>query len=126
LQRINHTAPPTSIGTPYIESVVLTIPYYIDASKTITKTDGSREYTLDSIYGPDKAGNEIKCYESGYFMRDTDPMGGFVQPQKYFTDQNSDFDMLKIQIASMTILMWPKTINFSLTQQSMWLLQPIQ
>jgi hypothetical protein len=45
-------------------------------------------------------------------MRDTDPMGGFVQPQKYFTDQNSDFDDVKNQIASMTILMWPKTINF--------------
>jgi hypothetical protein len=89
-------APPTSIGTrPYIESVVLTIPYYIDASKTITKTDGSREYTLDSIYGPDKAEMKLSVYESGYFMRDTDPMGGFVQPQKYFTDQNSDFDNVK-------------------------------
>jgi hypothetical protein len=41
-------------------------------------------------------------------MRDTDPMGGFVQPQKYFTDQNSDFDNVKNPIASMTILMCPK------------------
>jgi hypothetical protein len=49
---ITIAAPPTSIGTrPYIESVVLTIPYYIDASKTITKTDGSREYTLTPFMG---------------------------------------------------------------------------
>jgi hypothetical protein len=60
---------------------------------------------------------KLSVYESGYFMRDTDPMGGFV-PQKYFTDQNSDFDDVKNQIASMTILMQPKTINFSLTQQA--------
>jgi hypothetical protein len=38
---------------------------------------------------------KLSVYESGYFMRDTDPMGGFVQPQKYFTDQNSDFDDVK-------------------------------
>ena len=89
-------APPTSIGTrPYIESVVLTIPYYIDASKTVPKTDGSREYKLDSIYGPDKAEMKLSVFESGYFMRDTDPMAGFVQPQKYFTDQNADFDNVK-------------------------------
>jgi hypothetical protein len=52
-------------------------------------------------------------------------MGGFVQPQKYFTDQNSDFDVKN-----------PNRLNddsnaaqndkFSLTQQSMLLLQPIQ
>jgi hypothetical protein len=28
-------------------------------------------------------------------MRDTSIRGGFVQPQKYFTDQNSDFDDVK-------------------------------
>ena len=90
------TEPPKSIGTrPYIESVVLTIPYYIDALKTVFKTDGSREYKLDSIYGPDKAEMKLSIYESGYFMRDTDPIGGFVQPQKYFTDQNADFDNVK-------------------------------
>jgi hypothetical protein len=36
---------------------------------------------------------KLSVYESGYFMRDTDPMGGFVQPQKYL--QNSDFDDVK-------------------------------
>jgi hypothetical protein len=26
---------------------------------------------------------KIKCFESGYFMRDLDPAGGFQQAQKY-------------------------------------------
>lgn len=87
----------TTISTrPHIESVVLTIPYYFDASKTVTKTDGSRVYVLDSIYGPDKSEMKLSVYESGYFMRDSDPIGGFLQPQKYFTNQNADFDNVKI------------------------------
>ena len=89
-------APPTSIGArPYIESVVLTIPYFVDASKTTTKSDGSSDYVLDSIYGDKNAEMKLSVYESGYFMRDTDPMAGFVQPQKFFTDQNADFDNVK-------------------------------
>jgi hypothetical protein len=32
-------------------------------------------------YGPSDA--KIKCFESGYFMRDLDPAGGFQQAQKY-------------------------------------------
>jgi hypothetical protein len=87
----------TTISTrPYIESVVLTIPYYYDATKTVTKTDGSHEYVLDSIYGPDKAEMKLSIYESGYYMRDADPIGGFLQPQKYFTNQNAEFDNVKI------------------------------
>ena len=40
---------------PYVESVVLTIPYYTDDLKTKTNSDGSHVYVLDSIYGPDLA-----------------------------------------------------------------------
>ena len=86
----------TSISTrPHIESVVLTIPYFFDATKTVTKADGSNEYVLDSIYGPDKAEMKLSVYESGYYMRDADPIGGFVQPQRYFTNQNAEFDNIK-------------------------------
>jgi hypothetical protein len=58
-------------------------------------------------------------------MRDTDPMGGFVQPQKYFTDQNSDFDNVKNPNRLNDDSNAAQNDNF-LTQQSMWLLQPIQ
>ncbi|MFV8441227.1 DUF4270 domain-containing protein [Flavobacterium sp. LB2P44] len=87
----------TSTGTnPFVESVVLTIPYYTDASQTKTNVDGSHVYILDSIYGPEKAKMQLSVYESGYFMRDSDPAGGFQQPQKYFTDQNTEFNSLKV------------------------------
>lgn len=87
----------TAVGTrPYVESVVLTIPYYTDDLQTKTNTDGSHVYVLDSIYGPDKAKMKLSVYESGYFMRDADPLTSFLQPQKYFTDQNTEFNNLKI------------------------------
>ncbi len=86
----------TSVSTnPFVESVVLTVPYYIDATQTKNNTDGSRTYVLDSIYGPDKALMKLSVYESGFFMRDADPNGGFQQQQPYFSDQNADFDNFK-------------------------------
>ncbi len=91
------STPITSVSTrPYVTSVVLTIPYYYDASKTVLNTDGSHVYTLDSIYGADKAPMKLSVYESGYYMRDTDPAGGFQQTQKYYTNQNDDFDNVKV------------------------------
>ncbi|TDD78089.1 DUF4270 domain-containing protein [Flavobacterium caseinilyticum] len=95
--QVNLPATVTTISTnPHVESVVLTIPYYYDASKTVTKADGSNVYILDSIYGPEKAQMKLSVYESGYYMRDTDPVSGFQQPQKYFTDQNTDFNNVKV------------------------------
>ncbi|WP_255493178.1 DUF4270 domain-containing protein [Flavobacterium sp. SOK18b] len=86
----------TSVSTnPYVESVVLTVPYFVDNNQTKNNTDGSRTYVLDSIYGPEKAKMKLSVYESGFFMRDADPSGGFQQQQRYFSDQNADFDNFK-------------------------------
>jgi hypothetical protein len=49
---------------------------------------------LDSIYGPSDA-KIMLSFESGYFMRDLDPAGGFQQAQKYYTNQNSILMALK-------------------------------
>ena len=87
----------TEIGAnPVIESVVLTVPYFTDATKTVTNTDGSHVYELDSIYGPSPAEIKLSVYESGYFMRDLDPAGGFQEAQRYYTNQNVDFDNAKV------------------------------
>ena len=95
--QVNLPATITTISTnPHVESVILTIPYYYDASKTVIKPDGSNLYILDSIYGPEKAQMKLSVYESGYYMRDSDPASGFQQPQKYFTDQNADFNNVKV------------------------------
>jgi hypothetical protein len=95
--QVNLTVPgPTISATAKIKSVVLTIPYFYDKTKTVTNPDGSHVYVLDSIYGPDKARMKLSVYESGYYMRNLDPEEQFLKPQKYFTDQNSGFDQAKI------------------------------
>lgn len=90
---------PTIGANPVIDSVYLEVPYFIDASKTKAITAGGNEYELDSIYLPKLPklpAIKLSVYESGYFMRDLDPIGGFQNAQKYFTDQSSDFDAFKI------------------------------
>ena len=81
---------------PFVESVTLTIPYFTDDTKTKTNADGSHTYVLDSIYGPEMAKMKLSVYESGYFMRDADPLESFKQQQKYFTDQDTEFNSLKV------------------------------
>ncbi|MET0759279.1 MAG: DUF4270 domain-containing protein [Flavobacterium sp.] len=78
---------------PEIESVVLTVPYF--STKTATATGGEGTYELDSIYGPSTAKIKLSVHENGYFIRDEDPTGGFTERQKYYTNQNSDFDAVK-------------------------------
>lgn len=76
-----------------IKSVVLNIPYYTTFLKT--ETDGSNKYELDSVYG--NIANKIKLgvYENGYYLRDFDPNGGFVDAQKFYSDQNAVFNSVK-------------------------------
>ncbi|PKB16514.1 DUF4270 domain-containing protein [Flavobacterium sp. 5] len=71
-----------------IVSAVLTIPYF--STLTGSNADGNT-YELDSIYGPSKAKMNLKIYESNYYMRDLDPEEQLTQPQKYYTNQYSEF-----------------------------------
>jgi hypothetical protein len=83
-------------ATAKVTSVILTIPYFYDNTKTTTNSNGSHVYVLDSIYGPLNAKMKLSVYKSNYFMRDLDPAEQFLKPQKYYTDQNTEFDQLKI------------------------------
>ena len=78
-----------------ITNVILSVPYFTDATQKVLKTDGSSTYVLDSIYGADKAKIKLSVYESGYFMRDLDPIGGSLTAQKHYTDENLGFDNYK-------------------------------
>lgn len=85
------------IGTnPVIDSVYIDVPYFVDATKTTPLTTGGNSYVLESIYGESKAKIKLSIFESGLYMRDNDPAGAFLEPQKYFTNQNTDFDNLKV------------------------------
>ena len=87
---------PTFDKTAIITSVVLNVPYFYDKTKTTTdQTTGVNTYVLDSIYGPPQAKFKLSVYESGYYMRNLDPADQFLNPQKYYTDQNAEFDVLK-------------------------------
>ncbi|AOW08914.1 DUF4270 domain-containing protein [Flavobacterium gilvum] len=89
-------APVFDLTTAKIKSVVLSIPYFFDKTKTVTDSNGNNTYVLDSIYGPEKAKMKLSVYESGYYMRDLDPDSQFSQAQKYYTNQFADFNQLKI------------------------------
>jgi hypothetical protein len=90
------SADPEIGNNPEIESVILTIPYF--STLISTDTNGDQTYALDSIYGPSDGKIKLSVYESGYFMRDLDPVGGFQEGQKYFTDQYTDFDNAKVGV----------------------------
>jgi hypothetical protein len=81
------TVKPTIGIDPIIESVVLTIPYF-SALKATDAATGDNTYTLDSIYGNGKI--KLSVFESRFAFQNLDPNNSF-QPQKYYTNQNSDF-----------------------------------
>jgi len=87
---------PTFGVNPVIDSVYIEVPYFVDATQTKALTAGGNSYVLDSIYGAPLAKIKLSIFESGLYMRDKDPVGGFQEAQKYFTDQNTDFENLKI------------------------------
>lgn len=80
---------------PVIEDVYLDVPYFSTLLST-DATSGDRLYELDSIYGASNAKIKLSVFESGYVMNDSDPATGFQSPQKFYTNQNSDFDSYKI------------------------------
>ena len=80
---------------PVVESVILTIPYF--SIKGDTDSEGETEYTLDSIYGPSNGRIKLHVYESKYYIRDLDPSSPTQGVQKYYSNQNTEFDAVKGQ-----------------------------
>lgn len=76
---------------PVLDSVILTIPYF--SRRLSVGTDGQSTYELDSIYGPANGRIKLGVYESKYYIRDIDPQT--QQIQRYYSDQDSEFDALK-------------------------------
>lgn len=77
-----------------IESVELYIPYF---SKIVsTNSDGSNVYKLDSITGNIVNKMKLSVYENGYFLRNLDLDASVIEGQRFYSDQNSNFDGYKI------------------------------
>lgn len=79
--------------TAVITDVTLHIPYY--ATLEETNTDGSHEYTLDSIYGSSETKLDLKIFESNYFLRELSHSGSEVEAERYYNDLNADIDNVK-------------------------------
>ena len=91
LDRVN--PPFENLASITIDSVKLNIPYF---SRVIsTDAEGARVFELDSLYGGE-AKFSLKVYENGYFLRNFDPNTPNFGTQKYFTDDFSVIDNLKI------------------------------
>ncbi|MBC5835605.1 DUF4270 domain-containing protein [Flavobacterium sp. F372] len=95
--------PQPKFGTSvHVEDVILYIPFFSDVEST--NSDGSKEYTLDSIYGANKESKmKLSVYENGYFINNLDANTDFQDSQRYYSDGSSnggaiDFDYLKIGI----------------------------
>lgn len=78
-----------SVGyLPEIDSVYLYVPYFYDASKTVTDDDGNREFVLDSVYGfNENAKFNLEVYENGFVLNDFNPNENYEENQKYYNDQ---------------------------------------
>ncbi|MFM7018112.1 DUF4270 domain-containing protein [Flavobacterium sp.] len=74
---------------PVIDSVYIYVPYFSTFVSTDSDT-GDSSYTLDSLKGSGKI--KLSVYESTKFLENLDPTTGFQQPQKYYSNQQPDFD----------------------------------
>jgi hypothetical protein len=72
---------------PVLDSVILYIPYFSEA----TVENEVTTYTLDSVYGSEKI--NLKVYESKYFLRTYDPTTGLQERQKYYSSLGNVFDI---------------------------------
>ncbi len=70
-----------SLHSPVIDTVYVYIPYFSRLQSTAV--DGTGTYKLDSIYGNPDDKMKLSIYESGYYLRSTDPVT--TQGQKYFS-----------------------------------------
>lgn len=68
-----------------VDSVVLTIPYFVRGSEF--DDDNNIIYDIDSVIGRDPI--RLRVFENTYFLRDFDPGGDFDTSQQYFSNKSA-------------------------------------
>lgn len=79
-----------------VDSVVLTVPYF--STKKEIFSNGSSRYELDSIHGSGAISLEV--LRNGFTLNEFDPGNNFETAQKYYSDQQSDFDNNVVNLGS--------------------------
>lgn len=85
-------------GPTVLDSVIMEIPYFVNAKKTkVDPADSKkRTYVLDSIFGETpydqtaataNAKFKLSVYQSNYYLRDLDPSQSLTEQQLFYTDQ---------------------------------------
>ena len=81
-----------------IEDVTLYVPYF--SRVETTNSDGSKVYTLDSIYSKTEADKiskmKLSVYENGYYLNSFDPDNNFQTSQKYYSDMDNTINAQKL------------------------------
>ena len=80
-------------NVPVIDSVILNVPYFSTLKSTVGKV---KTYELDSIFGGNSGRIKLGVYESGYYLRDLDPLEQLGSQQVFYTDKNAEIDSHKI------------------------------
>lgn len=78
---------------PEIESVVLYVPYF--STRLSTNAENASTYKLDSIYGEANSKIKLRVFESKYYIRDIDPTSPTQDIQRYYSNENDAFDLVK-------------------------------
>lgn len=109
--QVQLASPDPKFYIPTIDSVYIYIPFY---SKILT-TDATtgNTYQLDSILGNNKI--KLSVYRSGYDIQGDSDNPDYVNPTKYYNDQQPDVDAVKGQL-----LYSNDTLSFDKTQRKFY------
>lgn len=90
------TAQPKFGTNVQVENVTLYVPYF--STVETNNTDGSKVYSLQSIYGANKESKmKLSVYENGYYLNSFNPNDNFQTQQRYFSDGSTNGNIINFE-----------------------------
>lgn len=90
------TAQPNFGTNVQVENVTLYVPYF--STVETNNTDGSKVYSLQSIYGANKESKmKLSVYENGYYLNSYNPNDNFQTQQRYFSDGSTNGALINFE-----------------------------
>ncbi|WP_395063388.1 DUF4270 domain-containing protein [Flavobacterium sp.] len=96
LAAINPTFYKTDLNDIIVDSVYMHVPYF-STLESVDATSGDGTFTLDSISGGTNK-ISLNIYRSGFFLANLDPNAQLLEPQKYYANQQQDFNNNQVQL----------------------------
>ena len=79
-----------------VENVTLYVPYFSNVEST--NADGSKVYSLQSIYGTNKESKmKFSVYENGYYLNSFNPLDNSQTAQRYFSDGSANGTVINFE-----------------------------